>query len=361
MTASMSDHDDLRHARIAAGWIRQGRRALAAGAVERLQDRREDLVSGYGQRGFSELVTDTEIRIEYLIAAARIGAPELFADHVSWLRASLAARGVSDDFLRLHLDAIEAELRAELPADSSEPIVAMFESARAALDCASPELPSLLDSDNPHVEAARRYLLAVLEGRRRDAESLVVGLCESGVAIGEIERCVVGAAQRELGRMWQLGEIHPAEEHAATRIAEGIGTLLRSRVTPKEQNGKSVLLASVGGNDHDLAIRILADRLELDGWQAICLGADMPADSIAQSADDLAVDLVALSATTALHIETAEAVISALRSMPGGDQRPILVGGRPFEVVPGLHRRIGADETADTLDAALETATRLVS
>ncbi|MEO0478576.1 MAG: cobalamin-dependent protein [Planctomycetota bacterium] len=357
----MSDHLELQKARSTAGWIRQGRRALAAGAVERLQGQREELVTGYGQRGFSELVTDTEIRLEYLISSLRIGSPELFADHVAWLRASFAARGLSDDFLQLHLDAIEAELRSQLPDGTNAPVLAIFGPARRALSEAETEPPSLLDDQNPHVRVAREYLLAVLEGRRRDAETMVLELFEAGVSIGEIERFVVGAAQRELGRMWQVGEIHPAEEHAATRIAEGIGVLLRSRVKAKAPNGKSVLLASVGGNDHDLAIRILADRLELEGWHAICLGADSPADSIAQAADDLSVDLVALAATTALHVEPAEAVVRALRAMPGGDHRPILIGGRPFEVVPDLHKQIGADETADTLEAALETATRLVS
>lgn len=344
-----------------AAWLGQTRRPMAVGSVQRLRDHRPDLVDNYGVRGFTELVTDTEIRLEYLIASIRVDRPELFANHVAWLKASFASRGLGPEFLTDHLEGILVELRESMPKEQAPCIEAHFEAARAALAGEPHDLDSLLADGTPHVESARRYLLAVLEGRKADAEAVVRDLLDSNVPPLEVERHVLMAVQFELGRMWQCGEIHPAEEHIATRIAEGLLHVVHERSERQPNNGRTVLVASVGGNEHDLAARLLSQHFELAGWRSLLLGADSPADAIAQSVEDHDVDLVALSTSTTLHVESTRVVIEAIRELPDHGRTMTLVGGLPFRVAPGLHAEIGADGTAAGLPEAVALADRLLS
>ncbi|MBK8975677.1 MAG: cobalamin-dependent protein [Planctomycetes bacterium] len=344
----------------AAAWIAQVRRTLAAGVAARIRDRDPELVESAGEVGFADVVTDTETRLEFLcesLATARVG---LFTDHLGWLKVCYATRGLPGDYVRLQTEAIRDELREALPPPHSGVAGGMLDEALRAYAALPADSPTLLADGAPHVELARRYLLAALEGRRRDAEQLVIDALEAGTPAAELETHVIMRVQQELGRMWQVGDVHAAEEHFASRLAERLLVRLLDARGRSPRRGLRVVVASVGGNDHDLAVRMLADRFDVDGWDPLLLGANMPASDIAQANEDFDAHLIALSTTMALHVRSAHRVCAEVRGTPRGATTPILIGGHPFRVVADLHRVVGADATAEDLDAAVRVARQLV-
>jgi MerR family transcriptional regulator, light-induced transcriptional regulator len=69
------------------------------------------------------------------------------------------------------------------------------------------------------------------------------------------------------------------------------------------------------------------------------------------------VDLVAVSATLPSHRDEVTRMVAVLRA---ATDAPILVGGRLFQLRPGLWRTIGADATASSAAEAVAVGSRLV-
>lgn len=345
----------------AADLILASPRAYAAGAVERHGNARQGLMESYADYGFADLISDTTVRLEYLCAALAAGSVELFLDHVGWLKATFAAQRAPEEFLADGLRYLAEELQERLPAEAGKMAGEYLDRGIEHLKTAPGEIPTLLEGEAPHLDLTRRYLLAVLENRADDAVRLIIDAMEGGVSADEIFSDVLERAQKEIGRMWQVGEITVAEEHYGSRIAERVIVELSARTPRSESRNQTVICASVGGNLHDLGIRIVSASFERDGWNSILLGANMPmADSI-RAITDFETDLLALSANLALHVRSTADLIRNLRSVAPGSNVPILVGGMPFDLVPDLWKVVGADAVAHCARRAVEEGARLVA
>lgn len=101
-----------------------------------------------------------------------------------------------------------------------------------------------------------------------------------------------------------------------------------------------MVAASVGGDMHDLGIRVLSAIYEIEGWTVECLGANTPAEEIANAiAPQIyrgGADILALSTSTSLRIRSIENAITHVRASPNGKHIPILVGGYPFQQIDDL-------------------------
>ncbi len=127
--------------------------------------------------------------------------------------------------------------------------------------------------------------------------------------------------------------------------------LLRARAEPSVPNDKTVLLACVAGNVHDIGIRAIADFYEMAGWRAINLGPDMPHDEVARSVQVFDADVVILAAVLDPHVKEVQRAIERIRAIEDCAVK-IIVGGPAFEHVPDLWRKLGADGCAAGVEDA---------
>ncbi|MEZ5979690.1 MAG: cobalamin-dependent protein [Planctomycetota bacterium] len=315
-------------------------RAYASGAVTRLVE------SGAGAgHGFRGLVADVQGRIESLASSLAVGLPALLAHEASWAAAAWSARGADLDLLRAEYEFLRAELVERLPSETT-PLVREHLAA-AARAVAAPEVPeaTILVDGLPMVEAARGFLVAVLEGRRDDAIRIVLDAVESGASALDVQRHVLGRVQAEMGRMWQIGEVNVAEEHLGTRVVEEALVHLRTYLPREPWNGRTVLVAAVSGNAHQLGARVVADRFESAGWRALFLGADTPNDDLVAAVGHFGAHLVALSAGMAVDTRAVADFADALHREHA--RVPLLVGsrllGRRRPVARGRGRRLRAE------------------
>lgn len=202
-----------------------------------------------------------------------------------------------------------------------------------------------------------RYLAAQLGGNRREALRLVVedGL---GGGLGVLEmHAVVQAAQREIGRLWQLDRISIAQEHMATAISHVVLSHVYQYATPHAPNGRKVLVACVEGELHDFPARLVADALDLAGFEVRYLGASVPTDSLLRMLDQERPDLLALSVTMTFNVMSLRVAVQRVREHTGGSL-PIAVGGNACAWARGLATEVGADITGfdapELVAAALE-------
>ncbi len=344
-----------------AALIDATRRAWAAASVARLRERVPTGASTLGSVGGRDAALHFEGLLEHLSVALHFAAPELFYEHVRWLSAAFAGRGISLDILRTTLECTRDELAGRLPGDSLAEVSPLFAEALRLVREPEPLPDAGLDGTDPLTALARDYLLAALEGRRKDALDLVLAAADRGTPISSLQRDVVGRVQVEVGRMWHRGDMSVVEEHLVSRLSEQVLACLNPRMPRVPRLGRRVLVTGASGDLHDIGLRMVADEFEMAGWDPIFLGASAPADEAARAALDFGVDLVALGAKLSIHLRPAAAMISILRSEPRTRRVPVLVGGMPFGLVPGLATRIGADGYATNVAEAVVLGNQLVA
>lgn len=202
-----------------------------------------------------------------------------------------------------------------------------------------------------------RYLAAQLAGDRREAVRVVLeeGLGH-GARVVELQEQVIQAAQDEIGRLWQQNRVTIAQEHMATAISHLSLAALFERATPAPRLGKKVLLACVEGELHDLPARMVADFLDLSGFDLRYLGASVPHVDLLKMIASEEPDVIGLSVTMAFNVPSLRIAVSRVRGITA---RPIFIGGHALRWQLGLARELGVDTAGATSDEVLATAKRL--
>jgi methanogenic corrinoid protein MtbC1 len=242
-----------------------------------------------------------------------------------------------------------------------QPLATQYlDEAIGALDEQTVDLSAPLQPDTPHGQIASSYLLAVLEGDRRRASQVILDALDQSESVHDLYLHVLMPAQAELGRLWVTGEINVAEEHFASHTTKMVMSQLLSRAAFQPPNGKTVLAAAVAGNQHDIGLCAVADFFEMGGWRTIQLGADVPIADLVQAVEFFVVDLLVLSVSLNVQLDTFKSTIQAVRSSARGDVVNTLAGGLAFADSGNLAVEMGADRYAADPEEAVRLGGQLV-
>jgi len=307
----------------------------------------------------SRSIQDIHHHITYLAEAVAVERPALFADYVAWLRSVLNGYGVPEEDLRVNLECLSASLNQHLTADMQQILKPYLEMAVAQVIRPDGAYISLLDPDAPYAGLARDYLDALLNGDRQQASRLILAAVDAGASVKDIYLHVFQPVQHEVGRLWQVNEISVAHEHFITAATQLVMSQLYPRIFTIDKSGNTLVATCVGGELHEIGIRMVADFFEMDGWDTFYLGANTPVESIIQTMIERHADVLAISATMLLHVGMVEKLVDAVRRSDARHAR-ILVGGYPFNVARDLWQQIGADGSAPDAEAAIRLANDMV-
>lgn len=338
---------------VLADTLRRGARELAAEAGRRHRGPGSD----QSEPAPEAVVEAGTAYVRHLAAALSTGQPALFDEYLGWVTHLTTSPGIGSEELSGHL-AVLAEVIAErVVAEDAEVVGGMIERSLATLPDAPPESTSYLDVRTELGALGSELLELLLAGDRHAAITTVLAAADRGVGVEDLYLGVFQPCLWEVGRRWQSGQVTVAQEHLVTAAIQLAMAQLYPRVFSTPRVYRTVVVASVGGELHELGGRMVADIFELRGWDAHFVGGNVPAGSVADLAAKVEADVVAVSATLPSHLPDVEEVVRAVRAR--SDAR-VLVGGRPFNRVPDLWRVVGADGTAADAVAAVEQAVRLV-
>ncbi len=336
------------------------REMLAERIVARHYMLRPELASRYRDRDRSKCVADVKRNLEALSQSIGAARSALFVDYTAWAKIVLCSRGIPVEDLADSLEACRHTLADVLPLDQAAVTEQYILDGLSCLPVLPSVTPSYLSSDWPLADLARAYLDALLQADRRRASQLVMDAVQQGVPVRDIYLHVFQRSQYEVGRLWQQNEISVGQEHLCTAATQLIMSQLYAFIFGTERKHLRVVAACVGGDLHEIGIRMIADFFEMDGWDTFYLGADVPSASILQAVTDRQAHVLAISATLLSHVALVAEVIAVIRADAACRDLIILVGGHPFNVAPDLWREMGADGCATDALRAIDLAEQLM-
>ncbi|MBE2201741.1 MAG: cobalamin B12-binding domain-containing protein [Anaerolinea sp.] len=341
-------------------YLRSHQQALAEKIVKQQYARHPEIWLAHGEQGRNYSVRDAGYHLVYLAEAIEADDPLLFNEYLAWVTVLFANLNFPNDTLSTTLDCARQVLSESLPAAEKEAALALLDAATAELDNAPTTLPSFLNGSEPLDELARQFLAALLQADRHTASRLILDAVKKEFSIKEIYLQVFQRTQREIGRLWQTNQIGVAEEHFCTAATQMIMSQLYPYIFTGERKDRRAVIACVGGELHEIGARMVADFLEMSGWDTYFLGANTPPRTILQTVEQRQADLLALSATMTFHVSEVTDIIRNLRA-DNNAATHVLVGGYPFNLSPDLWRKVGADGYAADAATAVAAADKLIT
>ncbi|MEI6727890.1 MAG: cobalamin-dependent protein [Actinomycetes bacterium] len=197
--------------------------------------------------------------------------------------------------------------------------------------------PGAAREEGPRHDAAAelfdRLVVLLQEHDREAAVRTAVEAVTSGViGIPELYRDVLSPLLSRSGEAWQHGRVRIWEEHFSSAVVRTIVEILYPGVLKVKASvppaGRSVLLACPPEENHDLGLRMVADRFDMAGWTTYFLGADTPTSDLIDAAQRLSVDAVVLSSSTHFHRVALRRHVDLLKHALGSLH--VWVGGPAF-------------------------------
>ncbi|NGZ75568.1 cobalamin-dependent protein [Saccharibacillus alkalitolerans] len=335
--------------------------SLALDVTEEQYRIQPDLMDRYGRAGFEKSRRDTVYTLNYLAEGVLMDSPSLFLHYIGWLKQLLAGYGLTEADIRKKLELILDRVRAGRQGEMTERTIHILEMGIERTREPA-EVPPFIAEDRLFGREARRYLDALLRSDRLGAYGVVDEMFERGETIRDIYRYVFQASQYEVGRLWQTQQISVADEHYCTAITQSAMSRLYAHWIGGERpkRGSVLVSACVGGEMHEIGLRMLTDVFELEGWDTYYMGANADEDRLAETVARRGADIVALSATMTFHVRLMKKLIARLRADERLTGVKIMVGGLPFNVDPFLWKRVGADGYAPDAEVALQEADRIL-
>ncbi|MBC8227927.1 cobalamin B12-binding domain-containing protein [bacterium] len=338
---------------------------LSEAIVARIYELEPEFLTLYGEVGRTKCLRDVNYHLSYLSESIAASSSSLLVDYATWVNVVMfgldgPVQNFERDLTRLR-DILPVMLPEKMRTIVREYISNYLEAGLRQLSQAPSVPPILISEDLPLAGLAKEYLDALLRGERHIASQLILDAVESDVSIKDIYLHVFQRSQHEVGRLWQRNQLSVAQEHYCTAATQLIMSQLYPRIFTSEKIGRRLVAACVGGELHEIGVRMVADFFEIEGWDTYYLGANTPAESILQTIEERQPDILGLSTTMLFHVSSAREIIDLVRSSDAGKRVKILVGGYPFNVEPDLWQKLGADGYARNAQAAIELANRLVA
>src|ERR671914_86517 len=217
------------------------------------------------------------------------------------------------------LYSVEDEHRVRAMQAHLESGLSAAEAARLALASGTP--PVLPTGSGDALQREREALRQALDALNADAAHGVLDRVLGAFTLDTVLAGIVLPYLRDLGERWERGEASVGQEHFASNLIRG--RLLGLARGWERGDGHSVLLACTSGEQHDLPLIVFGLALRNRGWRIFFLGADTPAGTVAEAADQLEPTLVVISA---VEEEALRREMPGLRAL-ARDHRLSLAGG----------------------------------
>ncbi len=291
-----------------------------------------------------------------LLSGLLLGSEKLFGRYLSWFSVVVRGAGIQEHQLRSHLRLYRSALQNHLTRELRLQIEQFMNLAEASLDTTPEAVPCCSTPRQPYTDLCQSYLAALLDGDKHAAHEIIDTYLREHADLRGVYTHLLQPVQQELGRLWEIGKLTPAEEHLGTAITQSVISSLDPQIFRSTRVGKSFVGACLDPERHDIGMRFVTSFFEMDGWDTYFLGSTTPRAGLVEFLRNKQPSVIGLSCSLGLHLPWLKATIAEIRSQPELQATPVLVGGAPFNADPALAEIVGADAYATDAARAVQCA-----
>lgn len=303
---------------------------------------------------------DLDFIIDYLIEATYFDDPGIFNEFSIWLNSLLKNLGLNDNVTKITYQCIIERLKNNFAEKEHKYLNDIIGNAlKIAMNTQVYEESFILD-DNPQKSYAKNYLEFLLENNKIGANKLITEKALSEMEIDEIYLNIFQPVQKEVGRLWHLNEVSVAQEHYISSVTQLIMSQLYPHFLTVGGKKGSVVTTAVGNELHEIGIRMVADLLEVDGYDTIHLGANTPKNAIIDTLKVNDAKLLGISVTLPIHLKKLDKLINDIRKDKKLRNLKILVGGYAFNNNMDLWEKFSVDAYSHNAKDAVSKVNELI-
>lgn len=354
----MSPDINLERRRFLADLIRSNRSGISERVTDEFLARHPSWLEQYGELVRRSGVEDAGFHQDFLAAAIEANEVDAFTSYLRWSARTLASRGSSATFLVENVEQIGAAIRDIAPA-GDYPIIDPFIQAGVASCLNAGLCANDIGADTGSL--AFLYVEAALRGQRQAAIHLLLEAVKQDYTLPKLYADVLQPAMYRIGALWQMNKITIAQEHTATVITQYAMARLYPLIERPHPARGNVLITGVEGEQHQVGANMVADMLELDGWDVRFLGTNTPASAVVAAVDDHQANVVGISATMLFNLPRVGQLVERLQTANTGSPMKIIVGGAAFRCAPNFYKDIGAHACALDLESAVAAVNHIMA
>jgi len=172
------------------------------------------------------------------------------------------------------------------------------------------------------------FLKSLLAGRLSECHAVVTQLLDAKTEIRDLYINLFQRSMYEVGELWENNRITVANEHLATSITESLLSLVYPSIFATERSGKKAVVSCSANEFHQIGGKMVADIMELNGWDGHFLGANTPPEEMTKFIDEVRPDVVGISLSIPANIGNLVHGIEVVKAdFPDMD---LLIGGQAF-------------------------------
>ena len=329
--------------------------ALLTEEVGRDLESRDDLGTLLGGHASDLLWSIHKYHSELMDTVLCLGSQNLLVRSLAWTYRVGCARGFSPDVFPVVFAAWQAAIRLRIPAPLAEPILELY----AWMILQHPVF--LAHAGGPQARAGlaadlEPLLEELLAGDFLAADRRVMGLQGEHPGLQGLYLEVLAPIMEEIGLRWETARITEAQEHLASALVMRMMSVSYAQTRLEPQPDRRVLVCCGPQELHQIGAWMVADFLELAGWDVRLLGADTAIPGLLDLIGAFRPHLLILSVAMPIHLRQSRQLIEQVRQHPAAGGLRIMVGGQAFRMAPELTQAMGADGSAADARGAVRLA-----
>jgi 5-methyltetrahydrofolate--homocysteine methyltransferase len=175
---------------------------------------------------------------------------------------------------------------------------------------------------------SNKLIDAITEMREEDALKITQEMLAAGTSPLEVlDTCRKGLDA--IGKSFEEGIYFLPELMLAGEMMNQITEIIKPKLAEmpdRERHGK-VLIGTVEGDIHDIGKNIVSFMLDVNGFEVLDLGVDVPTQKFVDAIKDFQPQIVALSGFLTLSFDAMKDTVAAIESAGLRDKVKIMIGG----------------------------------
>jgi methanogenic corrinoid protein MtbC1 len=340
--------------------ITEQRETLSKQITEKQYQYYPEYWAKFGEEGKKAGIRDVGFHLNFLIESIKLNDEEIFNEYVKWAKLLFREHEIDEEALVTTIKLMKTEIQNFLPTHLYEIVDPYIHSGLKKIKEPIEEHKSFIDENTQMGKLAKSFNEALLKGQKKEANQMIMEEVQKGTSIKDIYLQVFQPSQMEVGRLWLMNEISVAKEHYVSAATQLIMSQLYPYIFSTERKGLTFVASCVGGELHEIGIRMVGDFFEMDGWDTYYLGANTPVAPLLNAIEENNPDVIGLSISMPYHRGLIKQTIQQIREHFAEKSQIILVGGNGIKNKREIWKQLEADGYAPDAEKAVDLANQLI-